>query len=107
MPVADLIEDTTYGIYDGACGTGGILTLCEEQIKRIAEQKGKRVNINIFGQELQPETYATCKADLMISGGRQSFNYILNGQNRQFIVIPFNCIRKFHLQKKNKKEKDN
>lgn len=87
IPVADLIEDTTYGIYDGACGTGGILTLCEEQIKRIAEQKGKKVNINIFGQELQPETYATCKADLMISGGRQSFNYTLNGQNRQFIAF--------------------
>lgn len=87
VPVADQIENTTYGIYDGACGTGGILTLCEEQIKKVAEENGKKVNINIFGQELQPETYATCKADLMISGGRQSFNYTLNGQNRQFIAF--------------------
>ncbi len=87
IPVADRIEDTTYGIYDGACGTGGILTLCEEQIKKIAKEQGKKVNINIFGQELQPETYATCKADLMISGGRKSFNYVLNGTNRQFIAF--------------------
>ena len=87
IPVADKLEDSTYSIYDGACGTGGILTISEAEIKRLAKERGRKININIFGQELQPETYATCKADLMISGERKSFDYILNGTSRQYIAF--------------------
>lgn len=86
IPIADKLENSTYGIYDGACGTGGILTISEEEIKRLAKERGRKININIFGQELQPETYATCKADLMISGERRQFTYDLNGTTRQFIA---------------------
>lgn len=87
IPVADKLEDSTYSIYDGACGTGGILTISEAEIKRLAKERGRKININIFGQELQPETYATCKADMMISGERKSFDYILNGATRQYIAF--------------------
>lgn len=67
-PVADQITDNSYLIYDGACGTGGILTKAEECIVELAERMGKRINTHIYGQEIQPETFATCKADLLIKG---------------------------------------
>ena len=75
VPVADKITDNTYTIYDGACGTGGILTIAQERIHEIADSLGKKVTTMIFGQELQPDTYATCKADLMISGNIKNFHY--------------------------------
>lgn len=67
MPIADQIQNSTYSIYDGACGTGGILTIAQERIEQVAQEHGKSVQTEIFGQELTPETFATCKADLMIS----------------------------------------
>ena len=79
LPLADQIKDSTYKIYDGACGTGGILTIAQERIEQIAAERGKNVTINIFGQEQAPDTYATCKADLMISGKMQSFHYPMGG----------------------------
>ena len=51
-PIKDKITDNTYTIYDGACGTGGILTIAQEEIERIANAEGKRVRTSIFGQEL-------------------------------------------------------
>ena len=74
-PVANNITDNTYLIYDGACGTGGILTKSEERINELASAKGKRVKTHLYGQEIQPETYATCKADLLIKGeGEEALN---------------------------------
>jgi len=72
-PLADRITNTTYRIYDGACGTGGILTVAEQRMKSIANECGKRVSIYLFGQELQPETYAIARSDMMIKGeGKQA-----------------------------------
>lgn len=79
LPIADKITDNTYHTYDGACGTGGILTIAQERIEKIAEECGKNVTINIFGQESAPDTYATSKADLMISGKMKSFHYPIGG----------------------------
>ncbi len=87
IPIADKIESTTYSIYDGACGTGGILTIAKEQIQTIAEKKKKNVQIHTFGQEVQPDTYATCKADIMISGELRQFSYTLNNQQRDYIAF--------------------
>ncbi len=87
IPIADKIESTTYGIYDGASGTGGILTISKEQMQSVAEKKGKNVQIHTFGQELQPDTYATCKADIMISGELRQFSYTLNNQQRDYIAF--------------------
>lgn len=85
-PVKDQLRDKTYSVYDGACGTGGILTVTQEEFLQVAEQAGRKLNVMIFGQELQDNTYATCKADLMISGNIQSFTYHLNGVPHQYIA---------------------
>lgn len=96
LPVADKITDTTYSVYDGACGTGGILTIAQERISQIAKEKGKNVNINIYGQELLADTYATCKADLMISGHVQSFQYQYAGSEREYIAFDSTISRDGH-----------
>lgn len=84
LPVADRLRSATYNIYDGACGTGGILSIAEERIREQAERHGKRVKIDLYGQELQPETYATCKADLMLSTGNVNmFTYKHAGKDRE------------------------
>ena len=96
MPVADKITDNTYSIYDGACGTGGILTIAQDRIREIAESKGKKVNVSIYGQELQPETYATCKADLMISGNISRFQYTYSSEYREYIAFDSTISRDGH-----------
>lgn len=85
-PIADQLADRPYSVYDGASGTGGILTIAQKRIKEIGAERGKNINIHIFGQELQPETYATCKADLMISGNIKSFHYTRGSESRQYIA---------------------
>lgn len=67
-PVADRFTDTTYRIYDGACGTGGILTVAEQRMLSIAKNNGKNISIFLYGQELQPETFAIARSDMMIKG---------------------------------------
>ena len=96
LPVADKITNTTYSIYDGACGTGGILTIAQERINEIAKKLDKRVEVNIYGQELQPETYATCKADLMISGNIESFQYQMGAEPREYIAFDSTISRDGH-----------
>ena len=67
-PVADQVESGTYLLYDGACGTGGMLTVAEETLKTLAGERGKNPSIHLFGQEVNPETYAISKADLILKG---------------------------------------
>ena len=67
-PIADQIESTTYLVYDGACGTGGMLTVAEETLARLARDQGKEVSIHLYGQEVNGETYAISKADLILKG---------------------------------------
>lgn len=83
LPIADRIESATYSIYDAACGTGGILSIAEQRIREIAKETNKQVKIDLYGQELQPETYATCKADLMLSSEGSSFTYRHANAERQ------------------------
>ncbi len=68
IPVQDKIQSTTYRIYDGACGTGGMLTVGEQHIKKLAEEQGKKVSIHLFGQENADETYAIARADMLVKG---------------------------------------
>jgi type I restriction enzyme M protein len=75
IPVVDKILDSTYLLYDGATGTGGILSISEERIKYLANKHGKKISTHIYGQEIQAETYATCIADLLIKGeGKEAKN---------------------------------
>lgn len=87
VPIKDKLANNTYHIYDGACGTGGILTIAQEEIERIAKEQGRQVKTSIFGQELQADTYATCKADLMISGNINKFTYKLDSGEHQYIAF--------------------
>ncbi len=96
LPIADKITDNTYHIYDGACGTGGILTIAKDRILEIAKQRDKRVQVNIFGQELQPDTFATCKADLMISENIKSFQYHYGTEQREYIAFDSTISRDGH-----------
>ena len=68
VPIADEIESTTYLVYDGACGTGGMLTVAESRLVELARERGKEVSIHLFGQEVNSEIYAIAKADLLIMG---------------------------------------
>lgn len=68
LPVADKVQDGTYLVYDGACGTGGMLTLASERLAELAQKKDKKTVIRVYGQEVQPETYAIAKADMLIKG---------------------------------------
>lgn len=68
IPVQNKIQSTTYRIYDGACGTGGMLTVGEEHIKKLAEAQGKKVSIHLYGQENADETYAIARADMLVKG---------------------------------------
>jgi type I restriction enzyme M protein len=82
LPVADKIESSTYSLYDGACGTGGMLTVAEEVLLELAEQHGKEVSIHLFGQEISDETYAICKADLLLKGEGAEAENIVGGADK-------------------------
>ncbi len=75
LPVVDKMKDGSYLIYDGACGTGGMLTIAEERLLELANKYNKQISINLFGQEVNPETYAITKADMLLKGeGEQAEN---------------------------------
>lgn len=78
-PIADQIKDATYSCYDGACGTGGMLTVAQDRLNRIAAENSKKVSIHLFGQEIQPETYAIAKADMMLKGDGEEAMHIAYG----------------------------
>ncbi len=68
LPVAEQVQSGTYLIYDGACGTGGMLTVAEATLTELAEERDKEASIHLYGQEVNPETYAITKADLILKG---------------------------------------
>jgi type I restriction enzyme M protein len=59
-------------VYDPCCGTGGMLTIAKERILEI----NPNADVHLFGQEVNPETYAVCKSDLYMksSDGRDAEN---------------------------------
>jgi len=79
VPIADQITSGTYLLYDGACGTGGMLTVAEETLNELAEQHGKQVSTHLFGQEINGETYAIAKADLLLKGEGEEADNIVGG----------------------------
>jgi type I restriction enzyme M protein len=79
LPIADVIESGTYLIYDGACGTGGMLTVAEATLQQLAGEHGKQVATHLYGQEINAETYAICKADLLLMGEGEAADNIVGG----------------------------
>ena len=87
-PVADQIESGTYLVYDGACGTGGMLTVAEETINEIASEQGKNVSVHLFGQEVNAETYAISTADLILKGEGTEVENIVYGSTLSSDAFP-------------------
>jgi len=79
LPIADQIESGSYLLYDGACGTGGMLTVAEDTLTELAESHGKQVATHLYGQEINAETYAICKADLLLKGEGEAADNIIGG----------------------------
>jgi type I restriction enzyme M protein len=53
-------------LYDPACGTGGMLSVSDKYFH--THNASESSQLNLYGQELNPESYAMCKADMMIKG---------------------------------------
>jgi type I restriction enzyme M protein len=51
-------------LYDPACGTGGMLSIAEEYLHELNPD----AKLEVFGQEMNPESYAICKSDMLIKG---------------------------------------
>jgi len=64
-PVKDKITKGTYLIYDPACGSGGMLTEAEHFALELTQ---KKASFLLYGQEVNPETYAICTSDMLIKG---------------------------------------
>ena len=79
LPIADKIESGTYLLYDGACGTGGMLTVAEETLQQLAAEHGKQIATHLYGQEISDKTYAICKADLLLKGEGDAADNIVGG----------------------------
>ncbi|MBM4163498.1 MAG: SAM-dependent DNA methyltransferase [Lentisphaerae bacterium] len=79
LPVSDKIKPGSYTLYDCACGTGGMLTVAEETLKRLTATRSRNVKTHLYGQEINPETYAICKADMLLKGEGQNADNIVGG----------------------------
>lgn len=98
MPIADQIKDATYSCYDGACGTGGMLTVAQDRLMTLAARHGKNVSIHLFGQEINPETYAICKADMLLKGDGDQTEHISYGST---LSLDGNATRQFDFMLSN------
>ncbi len=79
LPVADRIKPGGYLLYDGACGTGGMLTVAEETLREHSDGHKKQIVTHLYGQEISPETYAICKADMLLKGEGENADHIVGG----------------------------
>ncbi|MFE3198503.1 N-6 DNA methylase [Embleya sp. NPDC059237] len=66
VPDADVLSvpGTVRKVFDPACGTGGMLSAAEEHITDLNPD----ATVEVYGQELNPESWAICRSDLMIKG---------------------------------------
>ncbi len=100
-PITDQIESGTYLLYDGACGTGGMLTVAEETLQSLAAASGKKVATHLFGQELNAETYAIAKADLLLKGDGEAADNIVGGPEHSTLVNDAFPVRQFDFMLSN------
>jgi type I restriction enzyme M protein len=79
LPIEGKLKSGTYLLYDCACGTGGMLTVAEETLSAIAAKRKQQITSLLYGQEINPETYAVCKADMLLKGEGESADHIVGG----------------------------
>lgn len=72
LPVKKEIKDLPITIYDPCVGSGGMLSVSKEFIMSEESDIDSTADIFTFGQEINPETYALCKADMLLKGERDS-----------------------------------
>ena len=101
LPVADAIESGTYLLYDGALGTGGMLTVAEETLHALARARGKDVATHLYGQEINAETYAICKADLLLKGEGAAADNIVGGPEYSTLANDAFAAREFDFMLSN------
>lgn len=88
MPIADQLKSNTYSCYDGAIGTGGMLTVAEERLSELGRKEDLELSIHLYGQEINPETYAIAKADLLLKGEGNQANNIMYGSTLSSDAFP-------------------
>lgn len=71
-------EGKVITVFDPACGTGGMLSVAQNKMRDI----NNRITVIPFGQELNPETYATCKSDMILKGNTNSKIQLGNSFNK-------------------------
>ena len=101
LPVAGETESSTYLLYDGACGTGDMLTVAEETLQGIAREHGKEVATHLYGQEINAETYAICKADLLLKGEGDAADNIVGGPEHSTLSNDAFAAREFDFMLSN------
>ena len=101
QPIADQIASGTYLLYDGACGTGGMLTVAEETLQELAAEHGKEVATHLYGQEINAETFAICKADLLLKGEGEAADNIMGGPEQSTLSNDANPGREFDFMLSN------
>jgi len=67
VPVKDSLPPVML-VYDGACGSGGMLTESQNFIKDSQGDIASSATVHLYGKEVNGETYAICKSDMMIKG---------------------------------------
>ncbi len=65
-------------LFDPACGTGGMLSVAEDHLRSL----NPHARLEVFGQELNDETYAICRSDMMVKG--QDASHIVSGNSFSF-----------------------
>ena len=101
LPIADAIKSGTYLLYDGACGTGGMLTVAEDTLHQLAAEYGKDVSTHLYGQEINAETYAICTADLLLKGEGEAADNIVGGPEHSTLANDAFTSREFDFMLSN------
>jgi len=68
-------EGQNFSLYDPACGTGGMLTVAKDYLR---EQTDRKMIVKLYGQEINEQTYAICKSDIMMKDEDASGIYLGN-----------------------------
>ena len=101
LPIADAIKSGTYLLYDGACGTGGMLTVAEDTLRQLATEYDKDVSTHLYGQEINAETYAICTADLLLKGEGEAADNIVGGPEHSTLANDAFTSREFDFMLSN------
>ncbi|MDE0057089.1 MAG: N-6 DNA methylase, partial [Defluviicoccus sp.] len=84
-PVAGNFRPGAYSLYDGACGIGEILDAAGERLRELARPNRGEVSIRLYGQEVNPDSYVSCKAGMLLAGRGDDACTIAGGEGRSAV----------------------